>query len=381
MQETIAFSQFAPAERASKISLKEQADLFAGEELLSSLFNGVPDIFLILNAQRQIVFANRAILNFLGVEERHTLYGLRPGEAFDCVHASETMGGCGTTEFCRMCGAVNAILSSLRGKETINECRITRRDGTPLDLRVWTTPLNIDNHRFTMFAVTDISHEKRRQTMERLFFHDILNTAGGLRGISELLKDASVEEMEELKDMIYTLAERLVDEIQTQRILTAAETDELATNPTVLHSVALLRQVIDTFRNHEVTGNRVIRLDPDSHDLTFTSDRVLVGRVLGNLLKNALEATPPGDVVTLGCTSTEDTISFWVHNPSFMSKGVQLQVFQRSFSTKGSGRGLGTYSIKLLTEKYLHGTVTFTSSPKDGTKFTLCYPLHLSPGA
>lgn len=41
-----------------------------------------------------------------------------------------------------------------------------------------------------------------------------------------------------------------------------------------------------------------------------------------------------------------------------MPRTSQLQIFQRSFSTKGKGRGLGTYSIKLLTERYLKGTAS-----------------------
>lgn len=36
------------------------------------------------------------------------------------------------------------------------------------------------------------------------------------------------------------------------------------------------------------------------------SDSRLVRRVLGNMLKNALEATEPGGVATLGCRSDEN---------------------------------------------------------------------------
>jgi len=53
---------------------------------------------------------------------------------------------------------------------------------------------------------------------------------------------------------------------------------------------------------------------------------------------------------------------------------VQRQLFTRSFSTKGTGRGLGTYSIKLITEKYLQGTVSFVSNEEQGTVFTVRYP-------
>jgi sensor histidine kinase regulating citrate/malate metabolism len=54
-----------------------------------------------------------------------------------------------------------------------------------------------------------------------------------------------------------------------------------------------------------------------------------------------------------------------------MPVDVQLQIFQRSFSTKGNGRGIGTYSIKLLTEQYLNGKVSFVSNESEGTRFSL----------
>jgi sensor histidine kinase regulating citrate/malate metabolism len=58
-----------------------------------------------------------------------------------------------------------------------------------------------------------------------------------------------------------------------------------------------------------------------------------------------------------------------------MKREIQLQIFQRSFSTKGSGRGLGTYSIKLLTEQYLHGKAWFTSNEVEGTTFFASIPI------
>lgn len=53
---------------------------------------------------------------------------------------------------------------------------------------------------------------------------------------------------------------------------------------------------------------------------------------------------------------------------------VQAQVFQRSFSTKGNDRGLGTYSMKLFGENYLKGKVYFQSDADKGTTFFLALP-------
>ena len=96
------------------------------------------------------------------------------------------------------------------------------------------------------------------------------------------------------------------------------------------------------------------------------------------MVKNALEASKAGDTVTLGCQLAAGGVEFWVHNPTFIPRNVQLQVFQRSFSTKATDRGLGTYSMKLLSERYLKGRISFTSSPAGGTVFTASYPKLLS---
>jgi signal transduction histidine kinase len=58
-----------------------------------------------------------------------------------------------------------------------------------------------------------------------------------------------------------------------------------------------------------------------------------------------------------------------------MPEAVRQQVFQRSFSTKeGQGRGIGTWSVKLLTERYLGGAVAFVSEPGRGTVFSVRLP-------
>ena len=98
--------------------------------------------------------------------------------------------------------------------------------------------------------------------------------------------------------------------------------------------------------------------------------------MIGNLAKNALEAEPAGATVTLNCKKRGGGAVFTVHNPSRMPEDTRLQVFQRSFSTKGAGRGLGTYSIRLLTVRYLKGAVSFTTGA-DGTTFSAEYPASL----
>ena len=138
----------------------------------------------------------------------------------------------------------------------------------------------------------------------------------------------------------------------------------------------MLQSNVDQILNHYVALNRQIKILPKSVNIEFRTDLVLLNRILTNMLKNALEATPEKEKVLIGCESRDGKIVFWVHNDRVMPEEVKLQVFQRSFSTKGSNRGLGTYSIKLLGEKYLKGSVYFKSEADFGTRFYLELPVN-----
>jgi signal transduction histidine kinase len=370
---TAETTEFAPPDRKPLEEVAVDCESIARTPAVRDVLNAVSEVCVLLNQERQIVYANDALISLLDIKDPRSLCGVRPGEALDCVHACERREGCGTTEACRMCGALNAILA-----RDVRECRILQKDGSALDLRVRARPLSINGKEYTLFSAIDISHEKRRRTLERIFFHDILNTADALRGFCDLLLSTPHDDEGGLQ-AVHLLSNRLIEEITAQKQLLAAESNELSTSVIPIQSLKFIDSV-SMPHNYDQNGKSYsIRIDPASKNITFESDVVLLRRVMGNLIKNAIEASKDGDVITVGCRSVPEGIEFWIQNPGVMKKEVQLQVFQRSFSTKGAGRGLGTYGAKLITERYLKGHVSFTSSPDEGTMFTATYPIDLAP--
>ncbi len=154
-------TEFASAERMDREGLLRQHHLWAEQLPTLLISNSIPGLILILNENRQIVFSNdqfTALGNYLSYED---YLGLRPGELVKCENAVDSDLGCGTTRFCATCGAVNAILSSINGKKDVQECHIERGKGAlPLNLRVWTTPVELSEEKFVIFTVQDISLEK-----------------------------------------------------------------------------------------------------------------------------------------------------------------------------------------------------------------------------
>ena len=256
MDTTLIQSYFAPAERAQAAEIAAQHRRLRAIPSIEQLLDCFPEPAMILNPQRQVVQANNALAELVKVEANELL-GLRPGEILNCIHAHECAGGCGTSKFCRQCGAIRAVWGALRTQTGhCEECRITCANGkghVSLDLRVWATPLDFDKS-FMVFAVRDITDEKRRAILERLFFHDVLNAAGGLKGIIEILPDLSQGEAAEMGRMASALAEELLEEIRSHRDLVAAERGDLVPEWTEVDAGEMLTQLRLLYGHHPVAA-------------------------------------------------------------------------------------------------------------------------------
>ncbi|MBN2068867.1 MAG: PAS domain-containing sensor histidine kinase [Opitutales bacterium] len=370
-------TKFAPAERIEKEPLCEEADAFLKEADFAAMVNAIPDMTLVLNTERQIVYANSILLEYLNLKSLYDIVGARPGEAFRCMHSHDEQGGCGTSEFCRVCGAVNGILESRRKDGVIiKECRMTQKDGNSLDLEVYASSYDFQGKTYTFFTVRDVSDQKRRRYLERIFFHDILNTAGGVLNYTELINHVNDERRDRFIRSLGGLSNQLVEEIKSQQMLLAAENNDLGVFPSQLTADAILNDLRDAYLEYNVAKGKWIVVAEPSEAIPFTADRLLLLRVLGNMLKNACEATAEGETITLGAKLMDSvTLRFWVNNPGYIPRDIQLQLFNRSFSTKGECRGLGTYSIRLLTRRYLGGQEGFSSTKDGGTTFYVDIPL------
>ena len=260
--------------------------------------------------------------------------------------------------------------------EAVRECRLlaqTPSEVVPLDLRVTAAPFVVEKEAFVLVAIEDIGHEKRVAVLQRTFFHDVLNTAGCVHGYADYVASESAPDPE-VCQRLTALSGQLIEEIQSQRDLLYAEFGDLRVQPVPLKASHVLDDLRNQYLTHPVAEGRSISIG-QAWAGSIITDRQILNRVLGNMLKNALEATLPGGTVTLSCIESGNSITFGVNNPEVMPEEVQLQVFQRSFSTKGeSGRGIGTYSMKLFGERYLGGRVDFVSSSSEGTTFHLTLP-------
>jgi signal transduction histidine kinase len=369
-------TRFAPAARSSDEEIAATVALIAQNPLVTSLLDAANMLVVVVNARRQIIYANTEF-HAAADNGSAALEGFRPGEVLGCVNAWESPAGCGTAEPCASCGVVGAFLGAERtGQPRTTECLLTLRHGRTIEAREFeckATPVVIGGTRLTVLSMRDVSHEKRRQMLEHVFFHDVLNTITGLRGYAQLLQSDDGD-LRPLIERVAFLSERLQREVHDQSALLSAESGELQLELAPVRAAALVDAAAAILAGHAQAAGKTLEVQPADGALELVTDAALMTRVLTNMVKNAFEATPSGGTVRVWLEAHESGCTFSVWNAGVIPAEIARQIFKRSFSTKAKrGRGLGTYSMKLFGERHLGGRVYFTTGA-DGTTFSIFLP-------
>lgn len=367
--------------RAPKTRVADVAAGIRREPYIETMLEAIPGAAFLLNTTRQIVLANREgwrLAESLGTSTGVT--GLRVGEALACLNVPLGPDGCGTGPRCRHCGLgqVNRAFGKrpdeydveFRLRSTVDDVEVTHTFAAHV------SPVEVFDEMMRLVTLTDITAAKSREAHEHIFFHDVLNTAQAVHGAADLLPgQEDPEAVEELAHVVRRGSATLIEEIEAQRDLRRAEDGTLSP---VLEPAAVAEIVAETVRLYQhsrFARGRTIVAETAPGDTVVPTSRVHLARVVGNLVKNALEASREGELVHVRVAASPAEVEIRVHNRAVMPEAVQAQIFQRFFSTKASsGRGLGTYGVRLLVTRVLGGSVRFESTPEGGTVFIVTLP-------
>lgn len=371
-------SYFASPERTDQETLAAEIDFAGRNPVISGLLSSVGGLLAVLDERRQIVALNDSFLQMLDIEDPASILGLRPGEALGCVHAHEEPGGCGTSKFCSSCGAAIAIVSSLTQNEPAERiCALSavRKDGKETDaaLLIRSRPLLIEGRRFLLLFVQDVTKEQRRAALERTFFHDINSMLGLLAGAAELMAE---ENRSPLTETVRRTSMRLSKEVAVHRYLLQDQSAVCEPTWSELPTAAILDELRSFSAIYAAAYQKEIVFPEQVPPVSVRTDLSLLLRVVCNMITNALEASENGGVKVWLEEHEDSQISFCVWNGQEIPPETARRIFQLHFSTKsGTGRGIGTYSMKLIGEKLLGGSVSFSSSASKGTVFRFTVPV------
>jgi signal transduction histidine kinase len=226
-----------------------------------------------------------------------------------------------------------------------------------------------------------------REEVEHIVRHDLKSPLSIIIGAPELIRmtpgELTVEQCEWLKN-IENAGHRMLDMINRSLDLFKIEQGMYTLRPEAVDLLRVAQEVISHHTTLMKAKNLTVDMRIDDHPCTKTDVFVVQGEpllyysMLGNLLKNALEASPSGESVTFRFKN-DDPMEVSLRNRGSVPESIRARFFQK-FSTAGKkhGTGLGTYSARLIAE--LHGArMSVETSVPDFTTVVIGFPRH--PGA
>ncbi len=148
-----------------------------------------------------------------------------------------------------------------------------------------------------------------------------------------------------------------------------------------------LEKEVHRFADLVGSATRLLRPELAAHDLAVKLpddlppvevDEMQVGRVLTNLLENALEWASPEGVIEVGAAARGGMLEAWVENEGPPIAPVDLdRVFDTFWTRRARGSGLGLAICKRVVEA--HGGTIKVENRRRGPRFTFTLPLARVP--
>jgi two-component system sensor histidine kinase KdpD len=139
------------------------------------------------------------------------------------------------------------------------------------------------------------------------------------------------------------------------------------------HGMAdLVGTAIRQLRGELATYNMIVHVPDDLPPVQV--DEGQAGRVLTNLLENALEWAPPNGAIEVGAAQRDGMLEAWVENEGPPIAAVDLdRVFDTFWTRRARGSGLGLAICKRVVEA--HGGTIRVENRRRGPRFTFTLPL------
>lgn len=368
-------------ERRNNHQLESLSEAFIQNRIMTDALDLAGVMILAITDSRQIVYANGPMLDYFQKKSVSEVLGLQPGEAMACIHAQDSPDGCGAGPACPNCPALTLMIKGISSGNIVEDAVLIERGAyginTAVNLRMKVVPYQQTGETCYMLTLQDNTDGQRRRELERIFFHDILNATGAIKNYLLLLSDDVPDSMKADIEFLNTALAETIEDIHAQKSLGDAESLDYQTQLSEVSPREMCHSVMNYFKFHREKDFTRLSVIVSEDAAILRTDARFLRRILVNMVKNALEATTRDQEVRIRYEALTDhpyAGRFGVWNPGYIDPVIQLRIFTRSFSTKGYGRGLGTYSMKLFGEKYLRAEVDFVSTEDFGTEFYILMP-------
>ncbi|HEX2546252.1 MAG TPA: PAS domain-containing protein [Ramlibacter sp.] len=212
-----------------------------------------------------------------------------------------------------------------------------------------------------------------REEVERIGRHDIKTPLNSIVAVPRLLREERRlgPEADELLGIVERAGYRILSMVNLSLDLYKMEQGSYIFRPDAVDLSDLVDKVLADVKVH--AASKGVRFDVDLAGAPYAwAEELLCYSLLANLTKNAVEASPEGELVSIRAEAGEGaTVLLHVRNRGAVPQAIRGSFFQKYATLgKASGTGLGTYSARLMA-RVQDGDIAMRTSDEDGTTLTV----------
>ena len=212
--------------------------------------------------------------------------------------------------------------------------------------------------------------EEAWRNMARQVAHEIKNPLTPMRLSIQSFQMTFDPDDPEIKQKFDEFAQMLIEQIDIMSRIASAFSDFAKMPQANLEKGNLVPVIENALKLYDPEQ---VRFTSSDKEILFNFDKNQIQRIIGNLVKNALQSVPddrkPEILVSVRQTGDKIYISV-TDNGSGIAPEHQSRIFEPKFTTKNSGMGLGLAIVKKIVENH-NGKIYFNSDPENGTTFTI----------
>jgi signal transduction histidine kinase/CHASE2 domain-containing sensor protein len=228
-------------------------------------------------------------------------------------------------------------------------------------------------------------HDQILKNLVAKLNHDIKNDLNGIKGAATFLNtffsmdSLSTEDIPDKTSRIIKACDQITEVLNNvSHAIRTGSIDKIATKPTLSPGdlVSLVDNVVEEMRPRSHLANIQINWERPESMPKFALHEKSLREAVRNLLLNSIEAMPNGGKITINLEHTTTKIRLCIQDTG---PGIpherQDQIFDKFFTTRTRGTGLGLAQVQEAVEQIHKGSIKINSEVGVGTEFILMLPL------
>lgn len=223
----------------------------------------------------------------------------------------------------------------------------------------------------TIDITEKVAAEKMKEEIDYIMRHDLKAPLNGIIGLPALLREADnlTEEQKSLLEIIENAGYQMLRMINNSLDIYKLEKGIYSLDPAPVDILSVIHNISMELSSLIQDKDLKFKIENENGKKEFIAagEKLLFYSMFGNLIKNAIEASPENETICVKLKQLEGNAVVSIVNKGVISREIRDKFFQKYVTAgKAHGTGIGTYSASLIADVH-NGRIDFSCDDASNT--------------